>query len=64
LLAWTQLDGDVASVDVARVVQEVLPPPSLRPTSSSHLLLVLLFLCPVVVGYMADIDVAWLNWRG
>jgi len=41
----------IVGVEVADVAHAVLPPPSLHPTSSSsHFLLVLLFLCPVVIG--------------
>ena len=39
--------GSMLGIDVARVV---LPPPLRRLSSSSHLLLDLLFLCPVIVG--------------
>ena len=54
----------MASIDVA---DAVLSPPSLRP-SSSHLPLVLLFSCPIVVGVRGRcrhgmVDVAGLTGR-
>ena len=69
--SYVKLDTDVASVNVAYVFL----PPSFHATSSScHLLLVLLFSCPVIVGEcggrrcgevdVAGVDVAASTCRG